>query len=84
MISMAERSPVCMHWMRMMVSIYAIGSLLPLSSSSMGRKLFFRLMRCVRSVLNTEAESVDDMVAASSSELIRLKPISVCCHPDIQ
>ena len=61
-----------------------MGSLLPLSSSSMGRRLWRRLMRCVRRMLNTDAESVDDMVAANSNEPSRLKPISVCCQPDMR
>ena len=61
-----------------------MGSLLPLSSSSSGRRFSFSRMRCERRMLNTEAESVDDMVAASSNEPIRLKPITASCfHNEI-
>ena len=46
----------------------------------MGRRLCFRLMRCERRMLNTDAESVDDMVAASSSDPMRVNSISVNFH----
>ena len=47
-----------------------MGSLLPLSNSRMGHSLCFSPMPCERSKLKTDAESVDDMVAAKSSETI--------------
>ena len=56
-----------MNCMRTIVSMYAIGSLLPLSSSSMGRRLYFRFIFCDRKMAKTEAESVDDIVEASKS-----------------
>ena len=42
----------------------------------------FRPMRCVRSRLNTEAESVDDTVAASSIDIGRVSPMSSRVHSD--
>ena len=36
-------------------------------------------MRCERKILNTEAESVDDMVAAKSMEPIRLNAMTASC-----
>ena len=53
---------------RMIVSIYAIGSLEPLSSSSRGRRLFFNATFWLPRIPKTEAESVDDIVAASNSD----------------
>ena len=47
-----------------------VGSLLPLSSSSMGRRLCFRFIFCERRMANTEAESVEDMVDASSNDVV--------------
>ena len=73
----------CTNWMSTMVSIYAIGSLLPLSNSSMGRRLCFRLMFCERSIANTEAESVDDMVEANSREVVIGKAMLDQLMPDI-
>ena len=55
------------------VRIYAMGSLLPLSSSRVGFRLCFRLSPCDRSIEKTEAESVDDIVAANRKDAI--KPI---------
>ena len=48
--------------------MYAIGSLEPLSSSSRGRRLFFNATFWLPSIPKTEAESVDDIVAASNSD----------------
>ena len=72
-----------MTWMRTMVSMYAMGSLLPLSSSSMGRRLCLRFMRCERRRLNTDAESVDDMVAASRREVVSGREMLVLSHPEM-
>ena len=47
-----------------MVSTYAIGSLLPLSNSSIGLRLFLRRRPFERKIENTDAESVEDIVAA--------------------
>src|SRR5690606_20991165 len=43
-----------------------MGSLLPLSNSRSGRRLFFRLSPLERNMEKTDAESVDDMVDASN------------------
>ena len=43
-----------------------MGSLLPLSNSSVGRNRSFSEMPFDRRIEKTEAESVDDMTAASS------------------
>ena len=50
-----------------MVSTYAIGSFEPLSSSSRGRRFSFNPCFLLRRMEKTEAESVEDIVAASSS-----------------
>lgn len=47
-----------------MVIMYATGSLLPLSSSNIGLRLFFRPMFCPLRMLKTDAESVDAAVDA--------------------
>ena len=73
-----------MNCIRTIVSIYAIGSLLPLSSSSIGRRLCFRFMLCERRMLNTEAESVEDMVAASNMAVIRDMVKKTFENPEIQ
>ena len=52
-----------------MVSMYAMGSLLPLSNSSMGLRFSLRFIFCERSRLNTDAESVEDIVAASRRQV---------------
>ena len=57
-----------------MVNIYAIGSLLPLSSSRRGRKLFFNTVPRERSIPKTEAESVEDIVAANKKAVKRPIP----------
>ena len=46
----------------------AIGSLLPLSNSSIGRRFSFSLRPLLLRIEKTEAESVDEMTAASSSD----------------
>ena len=48
----------------------------------MGRRFSFRFIFCERSRLKTEAESVDDMVAASSREAIRVSSMLVRFHSD--
>ena len=66
-------TPIPADWINCistMVSIYAIGSLLPLSNSNMGRRLCFRFIFCERRIANTEAESVDDIVAANNNEVV--------------
>jgi len=68
----------------MMVSIYAIGSFEPLSSSSSGLRLCFRCTFCEPRMPNTEAESVDDMVAASRIDGISAKCMLVHGIPDSQ
>ena len=50
------------------VSIYAIGSLLPLSSSNSGRRFSFRPCFLVRRIENTDAESVEAIVDARSND----------------
>ena len=44
----------------------------------MGRRFSFRFMRCERRRLNTEAESVEDMVAARSMPASRVTWMSAC------
>src|SRR5690606_2379181 len=56
--------------MRVIVSTYAIGSLLQLSSSSNGFKLFFNLSPFDFTLEHTDADPVDDMVGANSKEVI--------------
>ena len=46
----------------------AIGSLLPLSNSSIGRRFSFSRRPLLLRIEKTEAESVDEMTAASSSD----------------
>ena len=58
--------------------------MLPLSSSSIGRKWCLRFIFCERRMANTEAESVLDMVAASSSEGSRPKWMLVQLIPESQ
>ncbi len=53
-------------WSRPMVRKMAIGSLLPDSSSSRGRRLPLRRTPRERSTANTAAASVDETIAASS------------------
>ena len=60
-----------------MVNMYAIGSLLPLSNSSIGRKFSFKFIFCERSKLKTEAESVEDMVAANNIQVSNDKEKSI-------
>ena len=72
------------NWIKTIVSIYAIGSLLPLSSSSMGRRLCFKFMLCERRILKTEAESVEDIVAANSMAVISDMVMLTCLNPEIQ
>ena len=48
-----------------------MGSLLPLSNSNIGLRLCFRFILCERKILKTEAESVEDIVAASNSAVVR-------------
>ena len=80
---MPENSPaVTIISTKATVRTYAIGSFDPLSSSSSGRSRCFRPMRCVRSRLNTEAESVDDTVAASSIDMGSVSPMSSRVHSD--
>ena len=49
------------------VNMYAMGSLLPLSNSKSGRKLFFKTVPRERKIPKTDAESVDDVVEANKS-----------------
>ncbi len=67
-----------------MVSMYAIGSLLPLSSSRIGLRLFFRFTFLPLSRLNTAAESVEDIVAAISRQVTRGRAIGILSHPEIR
>ena len=48
--------------------------MLPLSNSSIGRKLFFNIVPRERSIPNTDAESVDDVVEASRSAVVKPMP----------
>ena len=64
------------------VSMYAMGSLLPLSSSNIGLKLCLRFIFCERRIANTEAESVEDMVAASSREVTKGRVMLVQLIPE--
>ena len=61
-------SPTWMIWMNRIVRMLAIGSLLPLSNSSSGRMFSLSFSPFDRNIENTEAESVDDITAASSSD----------------
>ena len=56
--------------------------MLPLSNSSMGRRLCFRFIFCERRMANTDAESVDDIVEASSREVMSGRWILVQLMPD--
>lgn len=47
--------------------MYAMGSLLPLSSSRSGRSCSFSPCRLLRRMEKTDAESVEDMTAAMSN-----------------
>ena len=49
-----------------MVSIYAIGSLLPDSNSNNGRKFSFKAKFLDLNIENTEAESVEAIVEANN------------------
>ena len=69
--------------MNVVVSTYAIGSLLPLSSSSVGRRLFFSIKPLERRIEKTEAESVEDIVAASSMAVIMPIPADFIVMPRI-
>ncbi len=53
--------------MSRMVIIYAIGSFEPLSSSSRGRRFCLNPCFLLRRIEKTDAESVEDIVEASSS-----------------
>ena len=53
------------------VSIYAIGSLLPDSNSNNGRRFSFNAKFLDRKIEKTEAESVDDIVAANNKDSIK-------------
>lgn len=76
--------PRVMVSINIIVSIYAIGSFDPLSNSSSGRRLYLRFTFCDPRMPNTEAESVDDIVAASSSDGRKAKWILVQGIPDSQ
>ena len=64
--------PVCFVELRtctrMIVSTYAIGSLLPDSSSNIGLRFSLRCILLPRSTENTDAESVEDMTAESRKQ----------------
>ena len=51
--------------------------MLPLSNSNIGRRLFFSRNPLVRNTANTDAESVDDIVPANSSDVS--KPTAADC-----
>ena len=53
--------------------MYAIGSLLPLSNSNTGRNLCLSPNPVERKIEKTEAESVEDITAASSIDSIRVR-----------
>ena len=55
-----------------MVSIYAIGSLLPLSSSSIDAVLYFRFSFLERSMEKTEAASVEPNIEPSIRDTVQL------------
>ena len=56
-----------------MASRKAMGSLLPLSSSSSGRRFSFSASPFERRSANTDAESVEDITEASSSDCGKVK-----------
>ena len=56
-----------MYSISVIVSINAIGSLLPLSSSRVGRRFCDKFNPFERKIENTEAESVEDITLASRS-----------------
>ena len=64
--------PVCLEEVstctRMIVSTYAMGSLLPDSNSSIGLRFSRRCILLPRSTENTDAESVEDMTAESRKQ----------------
>ncbi len=76
--------PNVMASMSIMVSIYAMGSFEPLSSSRSGRRLFFNPTFWDPNMPNTDAESVDDIVDASRSEGMKAKWILVQEIPESQ
>ena len=55
------------------VKKYAMGSLLPLSSSSIGLMPSRRLMLLERRIENTAAASVEEIIAPSNKASIRVK-----------
>src|SRR5690606_34649989 len=68
--------------MSVMVSTYAMGSLLPLSSSNNGRRLFFKFNPLDRRMENTDAESVEDMVDARSKDETKPTPADSMVMPN--
>ena len=74
--------PDWMMPMNMMVSMYAIGSLLPLSISSNGLRLFLRTTPFDRKIPNTDAESVEETVDASSIAASNPRPSEGSISPD--
>ena len=69
--------PICFVesiWTRRIVSTYAIGSLLPDSSSSKGPRFCLRCFFLPLSTENTDAESVEDITAARRKQLRNDEP----------
>ena len=60
--------------MKDITRIYAIGSLVPLSSSSILSKLFLIFIFCVLNIENTAAASVDEIIDPKSKDNIKSKP----------
>ena len=68
----------CATWIRTIVSTYAIGSLLPDSNSSIGLRFCLRRMLQFFRMLNTDAESVDDITAASRKHMTMDSDSPIC------
>ena len=63
--------------------MYAIGSLLPLSNSNTGRNLCLSPNPLERKIEKTEAESVEDITAASSIDSISVRLGQFGIYPEM-
>ena len=70
----AEDSPEITIFKKISISMYAIGSLLPLSNSRRGLRFSFNLIPFDLKIENTDAESVDDIIDASNIDSAIVRP----------
>jgi len=66
----------CIRYMNVVVMMNAIGSLLPLSSSSSGRRLCLRPILRLRNTPNTAAASVEDTIEPMSMDTRNEKSVT--------